>query len=174
MLFSLFSRITREKTVREKIARNDQDVYLYLLFPITVAFLLTFTAARLIRHLEPVFCLHIFPGLPIQHYRYGRVVLTVSGYLALCATKPRDRYLIALLHGLGLGLAFDEFGFLLHLSEVDRFSYDGVTLLVGIFLLLISAEKGARMWRKHFGPSQRVAEVGQQPELAPLETPPQA
>ena len=152
MLFDIFSKITRQKTVSEKLANNDRDVYLYILFPMTVAFMITFTLARVISHINPNFFLHIVPGLHIHHYLYGILVLTISGYLALAVNRPRDKYLISLLHGFGLGMAFDEFGFLLRLSDnsADRFSYDGVILLIGLFLLLISAEKGVRMWQVHF------------------------
>lgn len=153
MLFGIFSKITRKEIISEKLANNERGVHLYILFPITVAFLLTFVVARVISHIEPNFFLHIVPGLHIHHYLYGILILAVSGYLALITNNPRYKYLISLLHGFGLGLAFDEFGFLLRFSDrsADRFSYDGVIVLIGLFLLLISTEKGIQMRRIHFG-----------------------
>ena len=87
----------------------------------------------------------------IHHYSYGFLVLAASGYLALANNRPRDTYLISLLHGFGLGLAFDEFGIWLRLDDgsAARFSYDGIAVLAGLFFLIISAEAGIKAWQKH-------------------------
>lgn len=79
------------------------------------------------------------------------MVLAASGYLALVNNRPRDTYLISLLHGFGLGLAFDEFGMWLRLTDetAARFSYDGITILTGLFFLIISAEAGVKAWQKY-------------------------
>lgn len=152
VLFGIFSKITQKDTLTKKIVARDSGVYLYILFPITVAFLIAFTGARIISHTNPDLYLNIFRGLHIHHFAYGIIVLTASGYLALVSIKSRDKYLIALLYGMGLGLAFDEFGMWLLLSDnsSDRFSYDGVVVLIAFFVLMISAESGARAWRHHF------------------------
>jgi hypothetical protein len=154
MLFSIFSKITRRELLTEKIKSSDDDIYLYILFPITVAFLITFIGSRIISHMDPNFFLHIVPGLHIHHFAYGIILLAASGYLALINEGPRARYLIALLHGFALGLAFDEFGIWLRLSATStaRFSYDGVVVLIAFFILLLSAESGSRMWQRHLGP----------------------
>ncbi len=150
MLFSFFSKITWKQTISDRMEK-DQPIYLYLLFPIAFAFLLTFSGARLISHYNPLFFLHIVPGLHIHHYSYGFLVLAASGYLALVNNSAHDTYLISLLHGFGLGLAFDEFGIWLRLSEEStaRFSYDGVVILAGLFFLIISAEAGVKAWKVH-------------------------
>lgn len=150
MLFSIFSKITRKKAVTERLEK-DESVYIYLLFPIAVAFLLTFIGARVISRFSPHFFLHIIPGFHIHHYLYGFLILAASGYLALVNNSPRDTYLISLLHGFGLGLAFDEFGFWLNLTDNSsaRFSYDGVAILVGLFFLIISIEAGIKAWHKY-------------------------
>ena len=152
MLFSIFSKITRQKTLSDKISHHQSGVYVVLLFPITVAFLLTFLIARLISHIDPHFYIQIVEDLHIHHYAYGIFILSVSGYLALAATKPRHKYLISLMHGVGLGMAFDEFGLWLRLTDetTARFSYDGALILGALFFLLVSAETGIKAWQSHF------------------------
>jgi hypothetical protein len=149
MLFSIFSKITRQKILNERL-RKEESVYVYILFPIAVAFLITFGGARLISHFAPDFFTHII-GIHVHHYSYGFMVLAASGYLALVNNRPRDTYLISLLHGFGLGLAFDEFGMWLRLTDetAARFSYDGITILTGLFFLIISAEAGVKAWQKY-------------------------
>ncbi len=153
MLFGIFSKITQRDALTKKITARDSGVYLYILFPITVAFLIAFTGSRIISHVDPTFFLHIVKGVHIHHFAYGILLLAASGYLALVNNSPRSKYLIALLHGLGLGLAFDEFGIWLRLSDNSsaRFSYDGVVVLIAFFILMISAQSGSRVWRRHFG-----------------------
>lgn len=170
MLFGLFSKITREKTLSEKIANSDAGVYLYILFPIAVAFLLTFGGARLISHFDPGFFIHIVPGLHIHHYSYGVFVLAMAGYVALVNNSPRDRYLTSLLYGMGLGLVFDEFGLWLRLSDASaaRWSYDGVVVLIAFFILMISAESGIRMWNRHFA-KKTAREAAQKEPVLDLE-----
>lgn len=152
---------------------RDEGVYLYILFPIAVAFLITFIAARLISHFDPQFFLHIVLGVHVHHFAYGIILLSISGYLALVNESPRSRYFIALLHGIGLGLAFDEFGIWLRLSDASaaRASYDGVVVLLGIFVLLISAESGSRMWQRHFGKKTTQNDPFLNPEKAVFEPP---
>jgi len=153
VLFSIFSKITQREALTKRLVARDSAVYLYILFPITVAFLITFAGSRIISHLDPTFFLHIVRGVHVHHFAYGIIILAASGYLALVNNGPKSRYLIALLHGLGLGLAFDEFGIWLRLSDNDpaRWSYDGVVVLIAFFVLMISAESGARAWNRHFG-----------------------
>lgn len=145
----LFSKITRQKTVNKKFASNDPFAYLYVLFPITVAFLLTFGGARLLSHIAPWLYIHFVPGLHVHHVAYGTLILAASGYLALISDAPKYKYLTALLHGFGLGLAFDEFGILLRLSDdsTARWSYDGLLILTAIFFLIISTRSGVEFFR---------------------------
>lgn len=57
-----------------------------------------------------------------------------------------------MLHGIGLGLAFDEFGIWLHLRDDDpaRWSYDGLLIVVGVIIIVISAKPGIRFVKDHF------------------------
>ena len=141
----------------KKITARDSNVYLYILYPIAVAFLITFAGSRIISHLDPQFFLHIVPGVHVHHFTYGIIIMAASGYLALVSHSGRHKYLVALLHGMGLGLAFDEFGIWLRLSDnsAARFSYDGVVILIALFFLMISAESGSRFWKRHFGKNSR-------------------
>lgn len=170
MIFSIFSKITRKDILTRKIIANDGGVYLYILFPIAVAFLITFGGARLLSHLRPDFFIKIIPGLHIHHFAYGIHVLALSGYLALVNDRPRNTYLISLLYGFGLGLAFDEFAIWLRLSDdsTARWSYDGVVVLIAFFLLLISAESGSKMWKRHFAKKEPVVMAVLVPENEPF------
>lgn len=161
MLFRFFSKITRHDTLTRKINSSETDVHLYILFPITVTFLIAFTGARVISHFDPGFFIHIVPGLHIHHFAYGIIILAMSGYLALVNNSARSKYLIALIHGLGLGLAFDEFGLWLRLSDnsAARYSYDGVVVLIAFFILMISAKSGVLVWNRYFS---KKAEKGAQ------------
>ena len=152
MLFTIFSKITQRDALTKKIVAQGSDVYLYILFPITVAFLIAFVGARIITHLDPNLSLRILKDIHVHHFAYGIILLVASGYLALINNGPRGKYLIALLYGLGLGLVFDEFGIWLRLSDNSsaRYSYDGVVVLIAFFILMISAESGARAWNRHF------------------------
>lgn len=166
MLFSIFSKITRRDVL---IQKRDTSIYVHILFPIAVAFLITFGGARLLSHYYPMFFIEIVNDLHIHHFAYGIIVLVLSGYLALVNSSPRAKYLIALLHGFGLGLAFDEFGIWLRLSAENsaRWSYDGIIVLIALFFLVVSAESGTRVWRYHFGKKHSKKE----PVLTPENTP---
>lgn len=173
MLFGLFSKLTREKTLSEKMASSDAGVYLYMLFPIAVSFLITFGLSRLVSHLRPDFYVKLIPGLRIHHYSYGIFILAMAGYIALVNTSARDRYLTSLLYGVGLGLAFDEFGFWLRLTDESsaRWSYDGLIVLVAFFILMVSAESGMQMWDRHFHKKPPEKSLILASEKAPMEPP---
>jgi len=147
-MFKFFS-----KTTTEKIANSDNGAYLYILFPITVVFLLTLTATRLVSNFFPNFFFTLWTESHIHHYSYGIIILVIAGYLALSNNSPRSRYVISMFYGLGLGFVFDEFGMWFHLQDdlVTRLSYDGVIVLIALFILMISAESGVHIWKRHFG-----------------------
>ncbi|MBI2062279.1 MAG: hypothetical protein HYT64_01120 [Candidatus Yanofskybacteria bacterium] len=149
-MFDIFSKITRKNIIREKIERSEAGLYFYLVFPVTFAFLLTFIGARVFNILAPDY---YFIGLAVghvHHYVYGIFVLAISGYLALVFHGPRAKYLISLLYGFGLGLTFDEYWFWIKLSdnELERWSYDGLLIIMGFFLFVISAKPGIKMLNK--------------------------
>ena len=146
-MWSFLSRITGKNIIRKKIEHSEAGLYFYLAFPIALAFLLTFAIARILSLLAPDFYLIGLAVGRVHHYVYGFFVLAISGYLALIFNGPRAKYLIALLHGFGLGLAFDEFAFWLKLTDADpaRWSYDGFLIIMGLFFFIISAKRGLKM-----------------------------
>ena len=147
-LFTIFSKM--KSSIRWRVVHHEPGLYLYIVFPIATAFLLTFIGARITSNIAPDAYIPWF-GIHVHHFAYGFFVLAAAGYLALVFSGPRAKYLIDLLHGFGLGLAFDEFGIWLHLNDGDpaRFSYDGFVIIIGIFFVIISAKRGAKMLRDH-------------------------
>ena len=146
-MFEFLFRITRKNIIQEKVKDDQPGLYLYLLFPIAFAFLLTFGGAMLISYYRPQFFIELY-SYHVHHYAWGIIILTISGYLALVFDDaPRAKYLISLLYGFGVGLAFDEFGIWLRLSDGDpaRWSYDGFLLVVGFIFIIISARRGISM-----------------------------
>lgn len=84
-------------------------------FWILSAFIPTFVIARLFVHNYP----HLFlqtHGHHVHHFTYGVVILAVSGYLAI-VRKGKPPIWLAILFGIGLGLAIDEIGMWLHLTD---------------------------------------------------------
>lgn len=141
-MFGVFSKMKR--SIHER--HEKPGFYLYLIFPMSIAFLITFVLARSLNLIAPGLHFSI-AGIHIHHFVWGISILAISGYLALIFSSPKEKYLVALLHGLGLGLAFDEFGFWLKLTDDDivRWSYDGFFIIMGVFLLVISAKRGVQM-----------------------------
>jgi len=139
-----------KSAIKERVVHHEPGLYLYIVFPIALAFLLTFIGARIVSQINPDLYLPWF-GVHVHHYAYGFFILAVAGYLALVFSGPRAKYLISLLHGFGLGLAFDEFGIWLHLKDDDpaRWSYDGFIIIMATILVLISARYGAKFVRNH-------------------------
>lgn len=84
-------------------------------FWILTAFIPTFAIARLwVRYLPETFVQ--VNGQHIHHFAYGFVLLAVSGYLAITRPKRATPFL-AIIFGIGLGLAIDEAGMWLHLTN---------------------------------------------------------
>ena len=134
------------RSIKHKVTTQEPGLYVSLIFPIAVAFLLTFTVARLISYLVP--SLGLFIGdFRVHHFTWGIFVLAVSGYLALVFDGARAKYFISLLYGFGLGLAFDEFAFWLKLTDDDpaRWSYDGFLIIAGFIFIIISAKRGLKL-----------------------------
>ena len=149
MILNIFSKITRKNVIAEKVQNSEAGLYFYLVFPMAFAFLLTFIGARIFNMLAPDFYLIGLAVGHVHHFAYGIFVLAVSGYLALIFRGPKAKYLISLLHGFGLGLTFDEYWFWITLTpnELDRWSYDGLLIVMGVFFLIISARRGVKMLR---------------------------
>ena len=148
-MLSIFSKITRKNVIVQKVRNSEAGLYFYLIFPMAFAFVLTFSVSRILNRLAPDFYLIGLSIGHVHHFAYGIFILAASGYLALIFGGPRAKYLISLLHGFGLGLAFDEYGLWLNLRDDDltRLSYDGFLMVMGLFFLIISAKRGVKMLR---------------------------
>ena len=153
--FTIFSKM--KAAIRERVGYHEPCLYLYIVFPIAVTFLLTFVGARIFSYFWPDIYIP-WVGIRVHHFAYGFFILAVAGYLALVFSGPRAKYWISLLHGFGLGLAFDEFGIWLHLNASDpaRWSYDGFVIVVGAAFILISAKHGIKFVRNHFPFTKKV------------------
>ncbi|MBI2062674.1 MAG: hypothetical protein HYT61_00275 [Candidatus Yanofskybacteria bacterium] len=142
--------------IRRKVETDEPGLYVALLFPILVAFILTFIGSRIIGYLItynviPHLYLELEPGLQVHHYTYGVFILFLAGYLALITRhSARGKFYVALLHGFGLGLAMDEFGMWLKLrdDDISRWSYDGFNIIIGLFLFILTVKPGLLMLKK--------------------------
>ena len=134
------------RAINRKVVNKEPELYVALIFPITAIFLITFILARIANYIWPDPYIPWF-GIHVHHYAYGFFILAISGYLALIFSGPRAKFWISIFHGFGLGLAFDEYGIWLHLEETDltRWSYDGLLIIIGLFLIILSAKRGLKM-----------------------------
>lgn len=140
--------------IKQRVIHHEQGLYLYIVFPIAVSFLLTFLGARVLNNIWPDLYIPWPVEAHIHHFAYGFFILAASGYLALVFSGPRAKYWISLLHGFGLGLAMDEYGLWLHLenNEVARWSYDGLLIFLGVAFIVISARPGVKFVVNHLFP----------------------
>lgn len=113
-------------------------------FWMLVGFLPTFAAARWMVHTYPWLFLHI-RGTHVHHFIYGFFVLAIIGFIALVAT--RFRRVLAVLYGIGLALAFDEFGMWIRLT--DNYNIESSEdVMVAILALLIFVVYGIGIIRR--------------------------
>ena len=123
------------------------------------AFVLTFGISRLyvylvLGHLAPDLFLEI-GGVHIHHFTYGIILLASTGfYLLLKRPELGSRAFrwTALVYGVGLGLAVDEFGMWLHLRDDYwmRQSYDAV-IIVTLLLFNLAYWKSLLSWIRELG-----------------------
>jgi len=153
MALSIFDKM--RENVHRKIETGDPSLYISMAFPILVAFVITFIGSRIVGHLItsgiiPEIYWQPSPGLHVHHFTYGFFILFIAGYLALVIRDPKAKFWIAMLLGFGLGLAMDEFGWWLRLSDntAERWSYDGFNIIIGLFLFILTAKPGFRMLKR--------------------------
>ncbi len=113
-------------------------------FVIFSSFLITFIIARIFVRLImsgilPQWLMLNVNGVHVHHLTYGIFLLSISGFLALIDHTRKHLYRIALLYGVGLALAFDEFGMWIHLEDDYwmRLSYDAIIILCFVFLNIV-------------------------------------
>lgn len=124
------------------IARKKKEINFWIMY----SFLITFILSRFIVYNMPGLFLTI-KGVHVHHFAYGILLLAISGYLALNnwhLSKPRST---AILFGVGLALAVDEFGMWIRLEDDYwyRWSYDAMFIVT---TLLTSLVYFGTFWKK--------------------------
>lgn len=133
---------------REIIANQKSETAFWVL----VGFVPTLAAARLIVNFAPGIFLTVRSS-HVHHFTYGIIILAVAGYLAL-VTPTRVKHWVAALYGIGLALAFDEFGMWLHLTDNYnlRLSQDALAVvlifLISVVYLVDFARRAAKYLRR--------------------------
>jgi hypothetical protein len=122
------------------IAQRKREIVFWIL----ATFLPTFLVARTVVYLGIPIFIHV-RGVHIHHLAFGIIVLAIAGYFALTVQTPKRRDWIAALYGIGLALAFDEFGMwvLLRDDYWIRWSYDAILIIV---VVLVNAVYFADFW----------------------------
>lgn len=122
-------------------------------FLVLIAFLITFLVSRLITFYLPHLSLEI-RGVHIHHFSYGIILLSVLGLIMLNSELNYvNRLRLAVLYGIALGLAFDEFAMWLALDDIyrDRRSLDAMIIVTLILLSIIYADGFWRRWGSRLG-----------------------
>lgn len=117
-------------------------------FWILAAFLPTFLISRLIVDAAPGLHLSV-RGTHVHHLTYGIIVLAISGFVSLVMPKV-PRRLLAVVYGIGLALAFDEFGMWLHLTsnyKIDTSEYAMVVILIILVVTVYGIRIARDVWR---------------------------
>lgn len=126
---------------RELVGNHRNQIPFWVL----VGFLPTFVIERTIVDNYPGLYLQV-KGTHVHHFTYGIFVLAITGFLSLISSKPWRSWL-AVTYGLGLGLAFDEFGMWLHLTSNYTIN-DSEYVMVGILVFLVAIVYGIGIIRK--------------------------
>jgi len=117
-------------------------------FLILISFLTAFALSRFVTSLPfPNLYLKV-RGIHVHHFTYGIFILGIVGFLSLVLERTNKLKLqLAVLYGLGLGLAFDEFAMWIQLEDVyrDRSTYDAIVIIA---LLLLNIVYFSDFWKK--------------------------
>ena len=131
-------------------------------FWILVGFLPTFIVARLTVSTNPNLYLDIH-GVHVHHFTYGIFVLAIVGFVAVAWPQMRFYRWLAVVYGLGLALAFDEFGMWLRLTS--NYNIDSSEdVMTGLLTFLVIAVYCTRIIRRalKYLPSGWHLEVGRE------------
>jgi len=113
-------------------------------FWVLAGFLPTYVSARFIVAHFPYLFLHV-RGTHVHHFTYGFFVLSIIGFISLATDKGRR--LLAFFYGVGLALAFDEFGMWIKLT--DHYNIDASEdIMAWIFAVLIFLVYGIGIIRR--------------------------
>ena len=125
---------------RELIMNRRKQIPFWVL----AGFLPTFLAARLLVAQFPNLFLHV-RGTHVHHFIYGFFVLAIIGFISI--STERGRRIQAFAYGVGLALAFDEFGMWMRLT--DNYNIDASEdALAWIFAFLIFLVYGIGIIRR--------------------------
>jgi hypothetical protein len=125
---------------RELIINRRKQIPFWIL----AGFLPTFLAARFLVAKFPNLFLHV-RGTHVHHFIYGFFVLAIIGFISILT--ERGRRIQAFAYGIGLALAFDEFGMWMHLT--NNYSLDtSEDALAWIFAFLIFLVYGIGIIRR--------------------------
>lgn len=112
-------------------------------FIIALWYLITFILSRSMIYLFgdalPYLFLNI-KGVHIHHFAYGFFLLAIAGYLSLVTNLDlKHKKTVAVIYGVGLGLAIDEFGMWLRLEDnyYLRISFDAAIIILALFINFI-------------------------------------
>jgi len=118
-------------------------------------FLMTFLFVRAGYYLFPNIYLEI-RGVHVHHFTYGIILLTVVGYYLLSRTPGKlALHRLAILYGIALGLAYDEFRLWLRLEDNywTKRSYDAVIIIALLFSNILYF---GDFWSKFGGRTKRI------------------
>jgi len=113
-------------------------------FWILAGFLPTFLISRFIVDESPSLYLSVH-GTHVHHLTYGIIVLAITGFISLVMPNVPRRALAAV-YGIGLALAFDEFGMWLHLTANYNIE-TSIDVMVGILVFLVIVVYGVEIAR---------------------------
>lgn len=105
-------------------------------FWVLVGFLPTFLIARFLVSNFPDLFLDV-RGTHVHHFIYGFLVLSVLGFISIIT--ERGRRIQAFIYGIGLALAFDEFGMWIKLTDdynIDA-SEDAIAWIFAFLVFLV-------------------------------------
>lgn len=121
-------------------------------FWILAGFLPTFLLARYTVYHYPFLFVHIH-NTHVHHFIYGFFVLAIIGFISL--NSERYRRAQAFFYGIGLALAFDEFGMWVRLT--DRYNIDfSEDIMVWIVTILVFIVYGIGILRRAWPHAKRL------------------
>lgn len=126
----------------DEIKQSYQNILVkprkHINFWILLSFLPTFIISRMMVYIDPGIFVN-YRGVHIHHLTYGIFILAISGFLSQNVESPKWKEFIAIMYGVGLALAFDEFGMWLHLKDNYwvRQSYDVMLVILSLLINIV-------------------------------------
>ena len=128
--------------------RNKQISFVILIYFIASFVIIRSLVYAWTYNLIPELSLNV-RGTEIHHFNFGFLILVCVGYFLLVNHNYDNRLKLAKIYGIGLALAFDEFGMWLHLQDNYwvRQSYDGIIIIT---VVLLNAVYLNSVWQRIF------------------------